>query len=281
MNDETIEINLRNNPLIYRDKLTIPSKVNFGLELELDNIKCHEVYKLVKKQIGWNVHKDKSLTEGKNAEIISPVLQNTKETWTLIKKVGELLQTLNPTYNNCSFQINFDGNLLPTLKDKVNFLKLYAMYEDIIYRFSKGEDLNYRDSLEMYASPIILTLKGVMRFDDDIIVDMFSNNKRYGIIFKTKCKDLIEFRTPNMTSNPVLWQNYITTFYYLIDCASRHKFNNKEVENYIDNFQNLDVLENYEKVKKQKALTFSQSIFKNSTDRYNFMHQYLGKCQSK
>ena len=32
------------------------------------------------------------------------------------------------------------------------------MYEDIIYHFSKGEDKEYRESLEMYASPIILSL---------------------------------------------------------------------------------------------------------------------------
>jgi len=281
MDEATIERKLENNPLIYRDNLTIPSNINFGLELELNNINYDEVYRLVKKQIGWKVKKDKSLTEGKNAEIISPVLQNTKQTWILIKKVGELLQTLNPSYNNCSFQVNFDGRLLPNVKDKVNFLKLYAMYEDIIYRFSKGEDLEYRDSLEIYAFPIVLTLKGMLDCDNCEILDTFANNKIYGVVFKSEKKDLIEFRTPNMTSNITLWQNYITTFYYLIECAYKHKFNSKVVENYIDNFQNLQVLESYEKIKKQKALIFCQSIFKNSTDRYSFMHQYLGKDKNK
>lgn len=275
MNDSTLERKLENNPLTYRDKLTIPSNINFGLELELDKIKYDEVYRLVKKQIGWKVKTDKSLTEGENAEIISPVLQNTKQTWILIKKVGELLQTFHPSYNNCSFQINFDGNLLPSNKDKVNFLKLYAMYEDIIYKFSKGETLNYRDSLEMYASPIILILKGIISLDDEAVIEMFSNNKRYGIIFKTENKDLIEFRTPNMTNNTILWQNYITTFYYLIECASKHRFNNKEVDYYLENFQKLYVLEDYEKIKKQKALTFSKRIFKSSIDQCSFMNQYF------
>ena len=42
-----LNIKLKNNPLIYRDKLTIPQNVNFGLELELDKINPDYVYKLV------------------------------------------------------------------------------------------------------------------------------------------------------------------------------------------------------------------------------------------
>ena len=53
--------------------------------------------------------------------------------------MGELLTKLNPNYNICSFQVNFDGKLLPSVEEKIRFLKLYAMYEDIVYKFSKGE----------------------------------------------------------------------------------------------------------------------------------------------
>ena len=99
--------------------------------------------------------------------------------------------------------------------DRARFLKLYAMYEDIIYRFSKGEDSEYRETLDMYAPPIILSLKGALQYDDEAAIDIFSDNKRYGLVFKSK-QDLIEFRTPNAKSNPILRQNYITTFYYLL-----------------------------------------------------------------
>jgi len=189
----------------------------------------------------------------------------------------EILKSLNPTYNNCSFQVNFDGELLPTLKDKVRFLKLYAMYEDIIYKFSKGEDLEYRNSLEMYAYPIILTLKGLMYLYDDDIVNVFTNNKRYGIIFKQQDKELIEFRTPNMTSNIILWQNYITTFYYLLNFSISDKYDKKDVDCYINNFYKSYLLGYYELENKDKATQLVKSIFPNSIDQYNFMHQYFGK----
>ena len=164
-----------------------------------------------------------------------------------------------------------------SVEDKVRFLKIYAMYEDIVYRFSKGDDSSYRDSLEEYASPIILTLKGVLSINNDAVVEMFSNQKRYGICFKTKDCDLIEFRTPNMTDNVCLWQNYVTFFYYLLNLVHSGKINMREVDEYISSYSRIYILENYEKEKEEKALQLSKKLFCNSTDRINFMHQYLGK----
>lgn len=274
-----LESQLINSPMEFRSKLTLPHKANFGLELELDKVDLLEVKELVGRNIGgdFSVKNDKSLTTGMNAEINTPVLRNSKATWELLKRMGELLKKINASYDRCSFQVNFDGSLLPSVEDRVRFLKIYAMYEDIVYRFSKGEDLSYRDSLEEYASPIILTLKGVLSINNDAVVEMFSNQKRYGICFKTKDCDLIEFRTPNMTDNVCLWQNYVTFFYYLLNLVHSGKINMREVDEYISSYSRIYILENYEKEKEEKALQLSKKLFCNSTDRINFMHQYLGK----
>lgn len=276
---DLMDSKLKNNLLEYREKLTIPSSVNFGLELELDKINPNEVYRLIRNNFGteWSVKTDDSLTKDKNAEIVSPILQNQKETWILLRKMGELLEKLNPSYEKCSFQINFDGTLLPSIEDRTRFLKLYAMYEDIIYRFSKGEDDNYRESLETYAAPIALALKSSLALGDEAPADMFTNNKRYGIVFKLADKDLIEFRTPNMTSNPILWQNYITAFYYLLEFTASRKYDKKEVDRYIEGFCKMYPLENYELEKREKALQFTRKIFPHSIDQISFMHQYLKK----
>ena len=274
-----LESQLINSPMEFRSKLTLPYKANFGLELELDKVDLSEVRELVGRNIGgdFSVKTDKSLTTGMNAEINTPVLRNSKATWELLKRMGELLKKINASYDRCSFQVNFDGSLLPSVEDRVKFLKIYAMYEDVVYRFSKGEDLSYRDSLEEYASPIILTLKGVLSINNDAVVEMFSNQKRYGICFKSRDCDLIEFRTPNMTDNVCLWQNYVTFFYYLLNLVHSGKINMREVDEYINNYSRIYILENYEKEKEKKALQLSKKLFCNSTDRINFMHQYLGK----
>ena len=279
MTIENLYIQLKNNPLEYRSKLTIPEKTNFGLELELDQIKYDEVLKLVRTNFnqGWIVKTDKSLTKDKNAEIVSPILQNKKQTWQLLQKMGTLLEKLNPDYSKCSFQINFDGSLLPSIEDRIRFLKLYAMYEDIIYRFSKGEDEEYRDSLETYASPIILSLKGVVKLSPDYALEMFTNQKRYGIAFKNQKQDLIEFRTPNSTSNTVLIQNYITTFYYLLQYVIKNRYDKKRVDEYIDHYYKSYILESYERCNEEKAIEFATEIFPHQIDRSMFLHQYLKK----
>lgn len=148
--------NTQNNSFEYRDELTIPKHVNFGLELELDKIDPDRVYKLVKSEIGndWQVKSDVTLTEGKSAEIVSPILHNDKDTWIMLRKVSDLLYQLDADYDKCSFQVNYDGYFLPSVQEKLDFLKFFSMYEDIVYRFSKGEDCEYRYSLEIYAHPI-------------------------------------------------------------------------------------------------------------------------------
>lgn len=270
-----------NNTFEYRSILTIPSRIRFGLELELESVELGEVHEAVKTTLGddWIVKIDESLKKDNNAEISTPVLQNKKDTWIILKKLGEILERLNPTYDNCSFQVNFDGKLLPNLEDRVRFLKLYAMYEDIIYRFSQGEDGKYRDSLEKHASPIILALKSCQGYGKDTIVDYFSDNKRFGVVFKTKEKNLIEFRTPNATSNPILWQNYITTFYYLLKFATNRKYPQKEIDEYIDKFMSFYLLERYERLREDKALKLSTMIFSHKQDQLYFMNQYIGKTK--
>ena len=281
MTSEKLQTCLTNTPYIYRSILTLPKKVNFGLEIELENVDFEKVKHTINKQFGgiWQVKPDKSLSKNNSAEIVSPVLQNNKDVWILLRKMGTLLEKMQPTFDNCSFQVNYDGTLLKKTKDRVRFLKLYAMYEDIIYKFSKGEDEKYRESFDMYASPIILTLKDTLRFKEEgLTTDMFYNNKRYGISFKDQ-KDLIEFRTPNGTYNPILWQNYITTFYYLLKHATSNKYNKKEIDEYIDKFMSIYLWEKYEQINQAKALKFINAIFPHQVDQTFFMHQYLLKTK--
>ena len=270
---------MSNIPFVYRDKLNIPKNIRFGLELELDKIDPDEVYKLVRKEFGntWLIKEDKGLTKGENRELVSPVLTNTKDTWVMLKRMADLLKKINPDYSHCSFQINFDGDMLPSMKTRLRFLKLYAMYEDIIYRFSKGGDKNYRESMEMYASPIILSLRYDPSGNIQETLDEYTNQKRYGIAFKNIDKDLIEFRTPNMTSEEIYWQNYINTFYYLLRCAANPKYDQDEVDRYIDEFSEIYMLESYEILREDKARQFAKTIFDSNIDKNYFMHQYIGR----
>ena len=270
---------LKETPFLYRQILTIPTDINFGLEIEIENVDHEFVLKQINNQFGsqFQVKKDVSLIKGNNAEIITPVLQNTRKTWEMLKELTELIKTLNPTYDNCSFQINYDASLLPTIEDRVRFIKLFAVYEDIIYRFSKGEDEHYRITLSEYAAPIMPVIKEYKdKLNDEYLVDEFASIKGSGVNFKKRRKDLIEFRTPNGTHNIVLWQNYITTFYYLLKLATNPNVDKKVLDKYIDEFNEKYILELYEKEDMEKALELSNILFTNNLDRTYFLKQYIG-----
>lgn len=268
---------IQNNPLRYRSILTIPRDVKFGLEIELENVKLDTVSKSVHSLVGRDseVKVDDSLIKGLNAEVALPPLVNVKDTWILLRRLGELLERLKPTFEHCSLQVNLDGSLLPSSRDRIKFLKLFAVYEDIVYRFSRGENLSIRDNILEYAYPIILSLKTYKDFDDFDLYP-FINQKRYGINFKMKDKDLIEFRSPNGTINIILWQNYITFFYYLVMYSLSDKCREDELDEYLDRFNKTYILENYELAKDEKAFDLSKKLFKKSDDRTFFMSQYMG-----
>ena len=270
-------IDFSQKTLVYRDLLTIPENISFGLELELESVSLKEVSYQIKEQFGsnWRVMEDMSLTKDSNAEIVTPPLYNKKETWQLLKQLSILIKNLNPTYENCSLQVNFNGSLLPTKKNRIKFLKLYATYEDIIYRLSKGEDKALRNNIEVYAHPIIMLMKdgkGIYEY----IIESLTNNKKHGITFKNNIANLIEFRTPNGTSNPVLWQNYITTFYYLIMYSKSSKCKETELNQYIENFYKWYLLEYYDQLREKKACELSKKLFNNPVDQNYFIHQYKG-----
>ncbi len=190
-----------------------------------------------------------------------------------LSKCIERLKTIN---KRCSIQINYDASLLPTLEDKIRFAKLFAVYEDIVYRFSRGYDESLRASIDMYAYPTILHIKSYLKYPEEII-NILSNQKRFGICFKDKEKKLIEMRTPNSTSDLRLWQNYITTFYYLIRYATHPKCDVRVLDEYIETFYKTYLLEFYNKENKEKAYTLAKKIFPNDIDQAYFMNQYLQK----
>ena len=75
---EKVDKILQNSFFRFRPTIIMPKHINFGIELEMEGVTPQTVYHLVKNGLGgdWNVKVDQSLELLKNAEIVSPVLQN-------------------------------------------------------------------------------------------------------------------------------------------------------------------------------------------------------------
>ncbi len=257
--------------------------VPFGIEIEMEGIDfekgkfeiCHNVDK------NWKMGTDSTLIR-EGIELSSPVLSNEQETFEKLKKLAKKLETLNVTFQNASFQVNLDADSFRCI-DFVNLLKMFSIYENIIYQFSMGEDQNIRESAYEYAAPI------GQRFYDKYhshaqIKDSyqrFINNKAMSISLKRTPKKvddpikIIEFRTPNGTYSYDLWFNYITFFSAFLTYVKNKNFDKEKIDYLFEQKNFLTCMQTLEKIDEKKAIQLAELIFTNEEDKSSFYKQYV------
>ena len=100
---------------------------------------------------------------------------------------------------------------------------MWSTYENIIFRFSYGEYLSYRPTLDEYAKTVskrflkvYKKLVGNEKIDAYDIVKKLSINRYQAVNFENVMNldekiegNIIEFRCPNASLNPVIWQNNV------------------------------------------------------------------------
>lgn len=259
-----------------RELLTIPNYVKFGYEIEMDNANFFNVLKSTcDLDPRITLQPDKSLPNT-GFEIATPVFKNNKEDINELKELSLILKESKPTFKDCSFQINFNDPFRSD-DERVIFLKLYAYYEDLIYKFSRGSDEFLRDSAYMYANLILHELLFKQNQKSKKTINDFKDYKRFGINFKSN--NLIEFRSPNGTSEVELWKNYTTIFYYLIEAVLYEKYDLDKLNYYISNSISKPIgtysLENKNlEASKEKVKEFLDWILIYDIDKEYFLDQY-------
>ncbi len=279
--------------LNYRHLLHFDQKSIFGIEIEMEEIDYNNTERLIKNKLddSWEIMEDLSLLYG-GLEIVSPPLTNRKETWNLLFKLSKTLKYINPTFQNASFQVNLD---VPFQEDKlVPFLKFFSYYEDILFRLSRGFDFHIRNSALTYALPITPELVRMIRCNNsnEMICSCF-DSKRYAIRLKMNQNHLmnrgeilhrkstipvsvIEFRTPNGTNDALLWQNYINTFYHILQYIASALFDYERLEYNLFHATYRSCINDYEILHIEKAIEFANLIFKEDIDKIYFLKQYIG-----
>ena len=186
----------------------------------------------------------------------------------------------------------------------LNLIKLWTVYEHVIYLFAYGENDKPRTSLVTYAYP-------VAPYYNEFLKEYESNKSAYQHILNGKqinketnlyflisncatnlnalgnglnfghCnganiddKNTIEFRCPNGTLSHIIWQNNINFFVkLLLYCRSNNfdiDFINKKMKNY-----EVKKLEQYSDIYLDDAIELSDLIFDNELDKMYFLKQYL------
>lgn len=277
MVNKNIVIDALSTKTKYRDSLELSPLTKFGLEIEMDHLSLNKINDIKDKydnKKGYIVYEDTSLKNG-GIELATRVMGNLPKNWIELKELSDYLKKKRPDFENSSLQVNLNCHM--DYNELVFFLKLYAYYEDIIYRYSKGNDRVLRYGADIYAHSIREALKRTINFgkDEIDIVEAFLNSKTFGVALKDNCGkenlrsgiNLIEFRTPNGTLNPILWQNYVMLFQSMIDFV--------ESGDWYGYTFDIDKLSDRE-FDLNKAIEFANIVFVSEKEKLLFLKQYIG-----
>lgn len=278
--------------LVYRKKLGIDKKITFGFEVEVEKAKEENISNSINNlelDREWEITDDASLDHG--IEIISPVLTDKKKSWMELKEVCDILNNYSRVGKTTGSHIHIGAQVMGDKKKNwLNLLKMWSVYENIIYRFLYGEYLTGRPKIQKYAMPVSNKFKILYKeFIDEkldikkIIHRLNTNVDRYSAVgFKNVDKrylceykdyNTIEFRVANGTINHIIWQNnfnmiinmllYLKSSKYDLDIIEKRDLNTK-----------LD-FDLYDEIYLDQALEFCDMIFDNNYDKVYFLKQYL------
>ena len=285
--------------LKLRDKLDFKDDVTFGMEIEFENASAsiidirHELREMFPNE-QWKVVHDISLISG--FEVDSPVLKDSIKTWNDINIVCKIVKKYGIINRNAAAHVHVGSQILDSNpKTWLNLLKLWSIYENIIYRFSYGDFLTSRPRILEYAKPMSREFWEAYEYLDSekselyIIMQYLTFKRCQAINFQNVAKEFcdkfangntIEFRCPNGTLESIVWQNNINLFVKLLSIC-------KDISNYEDVINKrhfmisnkYDELRWYDEIYLDEALEFSDIVFNNNLDKIYFLKQYLKSFQ--
>ena len=257
--------------------------IPYGIEIEVEGIDYDEGVKVLRHKItdDWRIKTDRSLDNG-GIELVSPVLTNTKENIIILKKIASTLEFLGAKFEHASFQINFDAYDF-TNDNIIYLLKIFSIYENVIYRFSSGVNESMRHNIN-YALPLgrIFYYK-YNNSDIQESYNIFINNKSFALSLKTKsrnCDDpikVVEFRTPNGTCSFYLWMNYIVFFSSFLKCVKTRKYDKEYIDHLFSRMELFEHIDELIRVDEVKANEFAHLIYQSDAEKECFFRQYYDK----
>ena len=165
----------------------LPEDFTFGVELEFSGgltvEQTNEIFDILKEanliDEGWTVHYDSSIVDedGLGAEIVSPPLHDNEQTKREIDIINKVIKTYGGEMNDkTGGHIHFGLQCLGSnVNDIKNFLKLYSVFEPLLYKLSTG-DLDYvRSGCRKFAIPLQNRLINVIDRKANSLLELVSS----------------------------------------------------------------------------------------------------------
>jgi hypothetical protein len=245
------------------DNVLNGSQVTFGIELEFvggdpDAI-ARELYQKgicgYSERVGyhartipgkWKLERDGSVSSGnEGGELVSPILQDTPETWKNIEQICEVAKRHGAVINSqCGAHVHIGMEPLDTARQRwKRFFKGISSYEECLYRFAGGDLGRIRSGHRHYATPFSqrATSTGNSRFTLNDIQDVNNlasraseNNRYYGInltnIYESGKPNTVEFRYFNGSLNEKTIQANVKLANGVVIASEKARTGNSESE---------------------------------------------------
>lgn len=283
--------------LELRSQLNFDPNITFGLEIEFEQLNKNEIIKKIKENNldNWIIKKEDTFKNG--YEINSPILKDNITTWQELKLICSIIDNNGIKTEDCGGHIHIGTQILKdNIETWLNFIKLWSTYENIIYRFGYGEYLSPRKNIQNHAKPLSKTLwedyQSIIKIKNlniDKLLLEISHERKQAINFyniydfnEIDFKNTIEFRFPNITFNPIIWQNNINLLINLLLYCKNKNFNHELIEKRRSINQNkYTTIEWYSEIYLVQALELSDMIFQKNIDKLYFLRQYLKSFETE
>ena len=283
--------------LSLRKQIGLKHTSTFGLELEFENADRQKIAdQLTKCNLRelWKMKDDASLHDG--AEINSPILRDSEKNWKDLEQVCSIVSNYASIEKKSGGHIHVGTQVLGDHYNSwIHFIELWSIYENILFRFFYGEYLGARPFIIEYAGPISCDLwnayQKTIHGTGDISKILFkiSPTRHQAVNFRCIKKDnyshyeknnTIEFRCPNGSLDPVIWQNNVNTIMKMLYYCKSPKYDQDKVlkrHELLDNqFYDISL---YGEIYLDQVLEFVDMIFDNNQDKIYFLKQYLKSFQ--
>ena len=269
--------------LEYRELLGIDKNITFGFEIECEysnkrNIK-YGIENFLKND-KWIVKDDVSLKYG--SEINSPILKDKKKSWEELNLICDVLNRNALIGNNSGGHIHIGSSILSNKIDLWdNYILLWLLYENVILRFTNGEFLNERSSRKKYACSLMNyyfeNYKKLNKQEAKVsdYLELLKKGKYYAVNFdkieeenigKYVKNSTIEFRLPNGSLEPVIWQNNFNFFVSLLERIKSKIFDRDVFDKRFYDFKPISE-ELYNEIFLNQALELCDLVFTNNFDK--------------
>ncbi len=277
----------------YVSSINIPKNITFGTEIEFVNARFYDVkWKLAKRQrqnklSNYKLEKESTVMHRDvrnnvlGGELVTPILNDSINSWKTLKYACDFLIKMGAKIDrNCSNHIHIGINIFENNLDYfIRFLKVWTIYEDIIYYFSCNEQLQIRNKINSYAKEIGMEIFKMFeqKYTKTEIIDKLKFillDKTYALRFSTF--ETLEIRVPAGTLNSTIIQNNISFFIKLILYCKSNYYNEKLInEKFSLHDKNKSSIFNCKVINLDKALELSNLIYTTELEKLNFLRQYL------